>query len=241
MWKIHQFLSSIKKDAHKRKYWFLFPMLKCSCIFFQIKYIRMQFRQTLLGNCCGLKLPECWLPFKNKLTVPFVIIFVSTLSFRVGIVQDHDDRPQPPVRTAVSSVARVSGWTRSISILHDSQPGPETWKRPGPWNRIGVVAHRTAVYSAGPSPWFRPFTYLHTHQSSGPLSGTTRASRYQKGERSSAIIAEGPRDASRQLKSCQLPRNSAGTTCTTSPEQIESRKPAQSTTQTPKQKTHTPV
>jgi len=64
-------------------------------------------------------------------------------------------------------------------------------------------------------------THTHTHQSDGPLSGTTRASRYQKGKRSSAIIAEGPRDASRrQLKSCQLPRNSAGTTCTTSPEQI---------------------
>jgi len=31
----------------------------------------------------------------------------------------------------------------------------------------------------------------------------------------------GPRDASCQLKSCQLPRNSAETTCTTSPEQIE--------------------
>ena len=34
-------------------------------------------------------------------------------------------------------------------------------------------------------------------------------------------IAEGPRDASCQLKSCKLPRNSAETTCTTSPEQIE--------------------
>jgi len=34
-------------------------------------------------------------------------------------------------------------------------------------------------------------------------------------------IAEGPRDASCQLKSCQLPRNSAETTCTTSPEEIQ--------------------
>jgi len=38
--------------------------------------------------------------------------------------------------------------------------------------------------------------------------------------RRSSAIAEGPRDASCQLKSCQLPRNSAETTCT-SPEQIE--------------------
>jgi len=37
----------------------------------------------------------------------------------------------------------------------------------------------------------------------------------------SPAIADGPRDASCQLKSCQLPRNSAETTCTTSPEQIE--------------------
>jgi len=39
----------------------------------------------------------------------------------------------------------------------------------------------------------------------------------------SSAIAEGPRDASCQLKSCQLPSNSAETrpTCTTSPEQIE--------------------
>jgi len=37
----------------------------------------------------------------------------------------------------------------------------------------------------------------------------------------SSAIAEGRRDASCQLKSCQLPLNSAETTCTTNPEQIE--------------------
>jgi len=37
----------------------------------------------------------------------------------------------------------------------------------------------------------------------------------------SLAIAEGPRDASCQLKSCQSARNSAKTTCTTSPEHIE--------------------
>ena len=37
----------------------------------------------------------------------------------------------------------------------------------------------------------------------------------------SSAIAEGPRDASCQLKSCQLSCNSAETTSTTSPEQIE--------------------
>ena len=37
----------------------------------------------------------------------------------------------------------------------------------------------------------------------------------------SSAVAEGPRDASCQLKSCQLARNSTKTTCTTSREQIE--------------------
>ena len=37
----------------------------------------------------------------------------------------------------------------------------------------------------------------------------------------SSAIAEGLSDASCQLKFCQLPRNSAETTCTTSPEEIK--------------------
>ena len=40
----------------------------------------------------------------------------------------------------------------------------------------------------------------------------------------SSAIAEGPRDASCQLKSCQLPRNSAETTYTASPDQIDGMK-----------------
>jgi len=40
----------------------------------------------------------------------------------------------------------------------------------------------------------------------------------------SSAIAEGPRDASCQLKSCQLKRNSAETTYTTSPDQIDGMK-----------------
>ena len=40
----------------------------------------------------------------------------------------------------------------------------------------------------------------------------------------SSAIAEGPHDASCQLKSCQLPCNSAETTYTTSPDQIDGMK-----------------
>jgi len=45
--------------------------------------------------------------------------------------------------------------------------------------------------------------------------------RWQPANTRSSAIAEGPRDASCQLKSSQLPRNSAETTCTTCTEQIE--------------------
>jgi len=40
----------------------------------------------------------------------------------------------------------------------------------------------------------------------------------------SSAIAEGPRDASCQSKSCQMPHNSAETTYTTSPDQIDGMK-----------------
>jgi len=40
----------------------------------------------------------------------------------------------------------------------------------------------------------------------------------------SSAIAEGPRDASCQFKSCQLPRNSAETTYMTSSDQIDGMK-----------------
>ena len=40
----------------------------------------------------------------------------------------------------------------------------------------------------------------------------------------SSAIAEGPRDVSCQWKSCQLPRNSAEATYTTSPDQIDGMK-----------------
>ena len=40
----------------------------------------------------------------------------------------------------------------------------------------------------------------------------------------SSAIAKGPRDASCQLKYCQLPRNRAETTYTTSPDQIDGMK-----------------
>jgi len=57
------------------------------------------------------------------------------------------------------------------------------------------------------------YNHIHQHTQNYVLRST----------RSSAI-AEGPRDASCQLKSCQLPRNSAQTTYTTSPDQIDGMK-----------------
>ena len=62
-----------------------------------------------------------------------------------------------------------------------------------------------------------------TYRSSKNLStGGGSCDPENKGKRTrSSAVAEGPRDVSCQLKSCQLPCNSAQTTCTTIPEQIE--------------------
>ena len=64
---------------------------------------------------------------------------------------------------------------------------------------------------------------------SGTLSQTPDLENFATSDRSRCqykklTIAEGPRDASCQLKSCQLPRNSAETTYTTSPDQIDGTK-----------------
>jgi len=71
------------------------------------------------------------------------------------------------------------------------------------------------------------FIWSHWHFNTVSLSSDTTTIIYSQysqctltRSRSSAI-AEGPRDTSCQLKSYQLPRNSAETTSTTSPEQIE--------------------
>jgi len=60
-------------------------------------------------------------------------------------------------------------------------------------------------------------TRAHTHTRLTALRPGLPRLASTRGTRSSAI-AEGPRDASCQLKSCQLPHKSAGTTCSTSPE-----------------------
>ena len=66
-------------------------------------------------------------------------------------------------------------------------------------------------------------TTLESHYQNGRSSLDLYEARPYAKTRSSAI-AEGPRDASYQLKSCQLPRNSAETTYTTSPDQMDGMK-----------------
>ena len=75
---------------------------------------------------------------------------------------------------------------------------------------------------------FRSTQSRHTHTQTHTLTRRSRPITLMlspKMTRSSAI-AEGPRDASCQLKSCQLPRNSAETTYrpTTSPDRIDGMK-----------------
>jgi len=70
---------------------------------------------------------------------------------------------------------------------------------------------------------FRPILNIFSLSCTFLSLWTLLTSRLPVHTRSSAI-AEGPRDASCQLKSCQLPRNSAETTYTTSPDQIDGMK-----------------
>ena len=58
-------------------------------------------------------------------------------------------------------------------------------------------------------------------RSNSGVTGAGDTAHWLPTKTTSSAIAEGPRDASCQLKSCQLPRNNAETTCTTSAEQIE--------------------
>jgi len=64
-------------------------------------------------------------------------------------------------------------------------------------------------------------TILRCPIGSGMINTHTERDTHRKANTKSSAIAEGPHDASCQLKSCQLPHNSAETTYTTSPDQID--------------------
>ena len=105
----------------------------------------------------------------------------------------------------------TSFWTESLwalgyrykSLLNNVNNSNTTKNNTG---RLHKCHHRLAQKSNA----IAAVCHQHGQRKSFPRPLLTRT-------RSSAI-AEGPRDASCQLKSCQLPRNSTVTTCTTSPE-----------------------
>ena len=111
------------------------------------------------------------------------------------------------VCVSLSVTSRSSTKTAKRRIIkttpHDSPGTLVFWLQRSPQNSTGVTplrGHRMQVQ------WVKIGDF---RQITGYIS--TR----------SLAVAEWPRDASCQLKSCQLPRNSAETTCTTSPEQIK--------------------
>ena len=111
------------------------------------------------------------------------------------------------VCVSLSVTSRSSTKTAKRRIIkttpHDSTGTLVFWLQRSPQNSTGVTplrGHRMQVQ------WVKIGDF---RQITGYIS--TR----------SLAVAEWPRDASCQLKSCQLPRNSAETTCTTSPEQIK--------------------
>jgi len=66
----------------------------------------------------------------------------------------------------------------------------------------------------GPNPKPNPTLHNFGHDFGEKIQGFLRT--FQAPKTRSSAIAKGPRDASCQLKSCQLLRNNAETTCTTS-------------------------
>jgi len=67
----------------------------------------------------------------------------------------------------------------------------------------------------------RIINYHHTEITENTISALQLAFTLSFNKTRRSVIAEGPRDESCQLKSCQLPHISAETICTTSPEEIE--------------------
>ena len=86
--------------------------------------------------------------------------------------------------------------------------------RPSP--RFSTPPHWAASFNSSPT----LSGHLHSCAVLIPIAKRLRS----RLETRSSAIAEGPRDASCQLKSCQLPRNSAETTYTTSPDQTDGMK-----------------
>jgi len=82
--------------------------------------------------------------------------------------------------------------------------------------------HMCVIHYAGNCSWFaRPNLFVPLNWMDKFGLGTVSSYRLWANITGSSAMAEGPRDVSCQLKSCQLPRHSAETTCTTSPEQTE--------------------
>ena len=67
----------------------------------------------------------------------------------------------------------------------------------------------------------RIINYHHTEITENTISALQLAFTLSFNKTRRSVIAEGPRDESCQLKSCQLPHISAETICTTSPEEIK--------------------
>ena len=117
-----------------------------------------------------------------------------------GGSDDYDDAPGAPTAQGAPECARRGPRNHVITTRHASKQnlqkfGKFSWQYASARRLTSLVSKNVEIRTC------------------------SKAALYwsQTKTRSSAI-AEGPRDASCQLKSCQMPRNSADTSCTTSPE-----------------------
>jgi len=90
------------------------------------------------------------------------------------------------------------------------------------WGRVRVIHPQCPLWRQISTGWVYYVALQELNVS--VLDFCKKSKSYRPKDTRSSAIAEGPRDASCQLKSCQLPHNSAETTYTTSPDQIDGMK-----------------
>jgi len=128
-------------------------------------------------------------------------------SSRKADVSERQGRGGVKRRRVVTAAGVVVG-----AYLVECVDGGRAWPGRVSWVPLRSLVHKALDASAAP--------FLVESSGSDAAADRYGAARFLlcARETRSSAIAEGPRDASCQLKSCQLPRNSAETTCTTSTE-----------------------
>ena len=148
---------------------------------------------------------------------------------------NRDDKWQAEVNDqkmckCTTNIIKPNTWSRKVGPWKRIPPTSLAWRRPLSPSLRELIARKSRLWTRYMETCDASI-YKNINQFVIKLEMKHKISRgknrgkwpFSVKTRSSAI-AKGPRDASCQLKSCQLPRNSAETIYTTSPDQIDGMK-----------------